>query len=93
LTRPVVPPLHHPPRRYRPPFDAATYIPVEQRADETEAEWRTRAHADRVAALTEPLDGVELGEQDRRILAWLAGWDTDTVGTVASLLYRARAAR
>jgi hypothetical protein len=40
----------------------------------------------------ESLDGVELGAYDRRIIEWLAGWDIATVGTVASLIYRARAA-
>jgi hypothetical protein len=42
--------------------------------------------------LARPLAGVALGAYDRRILAWLAGWDTPTVLTVASLLARARAA-
>ena len=30
------------------------------------------------------LAGIELGAWDRRILGWLAGWDTSTVLTVAS---------
>lgn len=48
--------------------------------------------ADYLAALTEPLAGIALGAYDHRIIAWLAGWDVPTVGTVASLLHRARAA-
>ena len=38
------------------------------------------------------LAGVELGEWDRRIVAWMAGWDTCTVLTVASWIGRAREA-
>lgn len=48
---------------------------------------------DYLAALHEPLAGIPLGTYDERILTWLAGWDVPTVGTVASLLHRARAAR
>ncbi|HYS36664.1 MAG TPA: hypothetical protein VEO01_13650 [Pseudonocardiaceae bacterium] len=44
-----------------------------------------------MAAMLESLDGVELGAYDRRIIEWLAGWDIATVGTIASLIYRARA--
>lgn len=47
---------------------------------------------DYLDALMTPLAGVELGTHDHRMIAWLAGWDTPTVGTVASLLHRARAA-
>jgi len=50
------------------------------------------AEAQRRELLAQALSGVELGAYDRRILDWLAGWDTDTVVTVASLLRRARAA-
>lgn len=86
-------PLHHAPRRIRPPFDADTYLPADhQRADETPDQWRARTQADTVAALLEPLAGIELGPYDHKILGWLADWDIDTVGTIASLLYRARAA-
>jgi hypothetical protein len=33
--------------------------------------------------------GVELGDYDRRILTWCAGWDQPTVAVLASLLRRA----
>ncbi|WP_254876522.1 hypothetical protein [Streptomyces sp. CAI-85] len=33
--------------------------------------------------------GVELGEHDRRIVEWLAGWEWSTVATVASWVRRA----
>lgn len=48
--------------------------------------------ADHHAALMDALHGVELGGYDRRILAWLAGCDVPTVGTVCSWLHRAHAA-
>ncbi|WP_155059728.1 hypothetical protein [Streptomyces blattellae] len=44
------------------------------------------------AALAEAFEGVELGEYDRRIIEWLAGWDSPTVATLASLVIRARKA-
>jgi hypothetical protein len=51
------------------------------------------ARLDRLDALREPLAGIALGAHDRRVLDRLALWDVPTVGTVASLLHRARAAR
>ncbi|MFK0296392.1 hypothetical protein ACIQU6_38785 [Streptomyces sp. NPDC090442] len=44
------------------------------------------------AALAEAFAGVELGAYDRRIIDWLAGWDSPTVATLASLVIRARKA-
>lgn len=44
------------------------------------------------SALLQALDGIELGEYDRRIVDWLAGWDTSVVAVVVSLLHRVRAA-
>jgi len=46
----------------------------------------------RAQILTGALAGLELGAWDRRILHWLAGWDTSTVLTIASWITRARAA-
>ncbi|CAL9576573.1 hypothetical protein SUDANB95_04908 [Actinosynnema sp. ALI-1.44] len=62
-----------------------------QQPDETTDQRRARRNADRVTALLEPLDGVELGEHDRHVIEWLAAHETSLVGTIASLLYRARA--
>jgi hypothetical protein len=88
---PAVAPLHHEPRRIRPPFAVSGHDPLDDHLpDETNDQWRARRHADRVAALLEPLDGVELGAYDPRIIDWLADWDTSVIGTIASLLYRAR---
>jgi len=50
------------------------------------------AEPQRRTLLAEALAGVALGAHDRRILAWLAGWEPATVRTIASLLRRARAA-
>ena len=85
-------PLRRPPRRLRPPFDMEdSGLFDSQQPDETTDQWRARCHSDRTAALLEPLDGVGLGEHDRHVIEWLADQDTSIVGTVASLLYRARA--
>lgn len=47
------------------------------------------AHA-RLHALAVALAGVELGDYDRRIVDWLAGWESSTVATVCSWLGRVR---
>lgn len=44
------------------------------------------------AELLAALDGIQLGAYDHRMIAWLAGWDTETVATVCSWLVRTRAA-
>ena len=92
-TRPAVAiaPLQHEPHRIRPPFDMMCPNPAsDRRFGEATAEWQTRCQVDRVKALLEPLDGIELGEYDHHIIEWLATWDTSVIGTVTSLLYRAR---
>jgi hypothetical protein len=86
---PRLAPLQHPPRRIRPPFDTSHDTAGDQNDQTTQPP--DRGHADRVTALLEPLDGIELGAHDLRIIDWLADWDTSTIGTIASLLYRARA--
>ena len=48
--------------------------------------------AEQAQILAGVLAGIELGAWDRRIVEWLAGWDTCTALTVASLIARARAA-
>jgi hypothetical protein len=89
---PRLAPLQHPPRGIRPPFNTASHdTAADHPTGETTQQRQARGRADRVIALLEPLDGIELGAYDRRILDWLADWDTTTIGTIASLLYRARA--
>jgi hypothetical protein len=69
----MTPPLHREPRRIRPPFDVAESEPVDGgQVEETADQWRARQHADRVAALLEALDSVEIGDHDLRIIEWLA---------------------
>jgi hypothetical protein len=34
--------------------------------------------------------GLDLGEYDRRILAWISGWDEPTLAAIASIIHRAR---
>ncbi len=75
-------PLHVAPVSVRAPFDLRCpliYDPAGSRLD-------------RLNALREPLAGVELGVYDHRMLDWLAGWDTPTVGALVSLMHRARRA-
>jgi len=52
-----------------------------------------RADTDQIAALVDTLAeaGVELGEYDERIVAWLARWEWGTVATIASWIKRASA--
>jgi len=40
--------------------------------------------------LDRALDGLPVGVYDRRIVAWLAGWDQPTIAAAASLLARTR---
>lgn len=85
-------PLHTAPTNIRHPFYGRPPR-IEQQRGETSDQWRSRAHADVVAALMEAIGPhVELGDHDRRIVEWLADWDTSVVGTIASLLRRVRAA-
>jgi hypothetical protein len=48
---------------------------------------------ERAEILAGVLAGIELGAWDRRIAAWLAGWDAATLVTIASWIERSRAAR
>ena len=83
MTRPDLRPLDVEPVSVRFPFDFRQPLVRDVAV----------VRADYLAALREPLAGIPLGAYDERLLAWLAGWDVPTVGTVASLLHRARAAR
>ena len=48
---------------------------------------------ERAEILAGVLAGIEMGAWDRRIAAWLAGWDAATVVTIASWIERSRTAR
>ena len=46
--------------------------------------------ADARAMLAAAVLGMDLGQYDRRIVAWLSGWDQPTVAAIASIIHRAR---
>jgi hypothetical protein len=59
--------------------------------------WATDGHrygmsisAANLADLAAALSGVELGDYDRRIVEWLAGFEPSTVAVISSLIQRAR---
>jgi hypothetical protein len=82
-------PLNEEPVSIRPPFDQR---PPALPFDPDTERWRASIRADRIAAISEALAGVELGEYDRKMIEWMAGWDEPTIGTWVSLLYRTRRA-
>ena len=51
-------------------------------------EWQTERYTQLLDALT----GVSLSGDERRILRWLAGWETSTVDTFAEVIRKAREA-
>jgi hypothetical protein len=80
-------PLNEEPRGLRPPYTVRDPDRVRRYGEPVE-QWRIRIHADNLAALLDPLDGIALGTYDRQLVDWLAGWDIPTVATIASLLHR-----
>lgn len=83
MTAPDPRPLHRAPVAYRGPHDAARHPIRDRRAGRN----------DRLSALLEVLDGVELGEHDRRMLRhWADVLDVGDLGSLVSMLGRARAA-
>lgn len=84
-------PLEREPGQIRPPFDRE-WTPFVQYPGEDVDSWRSRVRANRKAALLEALAGIELGAYDLRIVEWLSEWEDSTLATIASWLYRARAA-
>ena len=56
-------------------------------------EIRAARHQARIDYLTRALDGagVELGAYDRRIAAWLADWETETLQVLVGWIERAHA--
>lgn len=77
-------PLDREPAAVRPPVDKRLALIRDPQAARTD---RRRAFLDALGP------GVELlGVYDLRMLDWLAGWDTPTVGSIACLIWRARAA-
>lgn len=60
---------------------------------ETVHQWWDRRRADGLAALSEPLEGIEVSDYERDTLGWLTGREDPVIAVVAALLHRARAAR
>lgn len=85
-------PLDRAPRGLRLPYDRSDPRRAHRFGVESSDQWRARIRADNQAALLEPLTGIELGNHDSSLVAWLAGWDIPTVAGLACLLHRARAA-
>ena len=46
--------------------------------------------AARLAVLLDALDGVAISDAERRSLAWLCGFEADTVENLAAVIRRAR---
>jgi hypothetical protein len=81
--------IKHEPRRIRPPYDIRDDAFDHVSPDEA---WRLAVQRDRVAALREPLNGLEVTEYEQRQLDWLAHGELGAVAVIAGLLHRARAA-
>lgn len=63
-----------------PPYSAIPYEPGTMSAPANEE------------ALRQALKGIELGEYDEHILKWMTLWESATVATICSWLYRKEAA-
>jgi hypothetical protein len=88
---PAPPPLEREPRSVRPPFaDRDGRFDSLQLTDPEG--WRRAVHLDRMAALLEPLAGLDLSEREHAAVGWLAGWDIPTIAPIVRLLHAARAA-
>lgn len=86
-----MPPIEREPRRVRPPFDTRDDRFAHLMTTDPHG-WRRAVHLDRVAALLEPLAGVEMSDREHAIIEWLAGWDIPTIAPVVRLLHASRAA-
>ena len=85
------PPIESEPRRVRPPYDVPDRRLDHLMTTDPEA-WRRAVQLDRVAALLEPLAGLDLSEREHAIVEWLAGWDLHMIAPVVRMLYATRAA-
>jgi len=79
------------PRAVRPPYDVRDDSLRALMLSDVEA-CRQALRADRLAALLEPLEGLEISGYERRILEDLARREIFEVTVVVALLHRARAA-
>lgn len=84
-------PIEREPRRVRPPHDTPDNRFDHLMTTDPTA-WRRAVHLDRVAALLEPLAGVEVSDREHAVVEWIAGFDIHTIAPVVRLLHAARAA-
>ncbi|MGH3796097.1 MAG: hypothetical protein ACRDSP_14540 [Pseudonocardiaceae bacterium] len=47
-------------------------------------------HPDQLAVLLDAVGEMAISDAERRTLAWLSGWEKDTVENLAALITRAR---
>ncbi|MGH3565496.1 MAG: hypothetical protein ACRDRH_05590 [Pseudonocardia sp.] len=85
------PPIQREPRSVRPPWEARDDRWDSLHRSDTDA-WRVAVRLDRVLALREPLEGLEVTEYEHRHIEHLAAGDVPTVAVFVVLLHRARAA-
>lgn len=84
-------PIVREPRRVRPPYDLPdTQFDHLWARDPAAA--RKALQLDRLAALVEPLAGLDLTALEHRVLAWLADGEVHVIAVLAGLLWRAREA-
>lgn len=84
-------PVEDEPRRIRQPYDLPDPRRHPRSGRESTEQRHARMHLDGLAAMYEPLIGIEPGDHDRYVLAWPAGWDVARAGTIASPLHPNRA--
>ncbi|MGD9526857.1 MAG: hypothetical protein AB7L91_14885 [Dehalococcoidia bacterium] len=84
-----VAPILRAPWALTPPYDTRDRSLFRQ-PDESAEQAHNRLVARKLAVLLEPLDGVPLSDYERRVLTWVACWETHTVAVLAALLRRAR---
>ena len=81
------------------PFDTEAQARESAAMQQTYAAFRADPGMGRMAPHTSAMmvdacvmAGVELGAFDRRVLAWLSGWEPETAVAIAGLITRAHAA-
>ncbi|PZS32437.1 MAG: hypothetical protein DLM59_08235 [Pseudonocardiales bacterium] len=72
--------------------ERAALVDIGQLADLSTGTGRETAARDRLRSACE-VAGVELGAYDRQVIAWLAGFELQTVQVVVGLIARAAACR
>lgn len=84
-------PLHVEPLRVRQPYDVIDRQ-YERLMFSDPDTWRQVRQLDRLTALVEPLEGLEVTDLEERVLRWLAGGELHVVAVIANLMHRCREA-